>query len=564
MTQDESLLRAICDNPDDDAVRLVYADWLEDQGHSARPEFIRVQVELARLPFDDERVSPLQAREFRLLSRHGVDWLNGDREGTFTRGFREEWKADTPILFAMTGEKLLTRGPLRKVVFGFPAGHVWGQKVAEAPHLSFVETIALAGQRSGQASFSDILALLSSPRLTRLRTLDLGGGHELGDEALSSLLRSCKRTHFLKRPVGPLPSLRNLLRLSLNGMQLTDAGLRVLVESPLTETLVGLDLSDNDLTDEAARILTDSRLWPRLQELNLGKLFLSEEAIKLLAEALPRSNITRLGLGGAFRYPTLPVALAEALASAPSWGKLEALDLSSRQLEGVAGRILAACPHLAGLRWLNLDSNYFEGDDVVPLVTSRFLSGLTTLSIYGDSMNDSALEALAGSPHAPGLAYLNVDASRVGVAGAVAFARSPAAGRLRIWDLPPEAFLDETLFAVADSPHLGRLTSLLFGATSGVAFEGDGPTDAGALALVQSPNLPNLAYVEACWNRLTEAGVRALLACDRLASFGWAEVYEHNQSLLLAHRDRFGEFNAEDMLPGANLRMFPWAKHAFA
>lgn len=52
MNQGESLLQAIFEHPADDAVRLVYADWLEENGDCERAEFIRVQVELARL--DDE------------------------------------------------------------------------------------------------------------------------------------------------------------------------------------------------------------------------------------------------------------------------------------------------------------------------------------------------------------------------------------------------------------------------------------------------------------------------------------------------------------------------------
>lgn len=42
-------LSAICGQPGDDTARLVYADWLQDHGHDQRAEFIRVQVELARL-----------------------------------------------------------------------------------------------------------------------------------------------------------------------------------------------------------------------------------------------------------------------------------------------------------------------------------------------------------------------------------------------------------------------------------------------------------------------------------------------------------------------------------
>jgi uncharacterized protein (TIGR02996 family) len=49
MTNDgDSLLAAILDDPESDDLRLVYADWLEENGEAERAEFIRVQVELAK------------------------------------------------------------------------------------------------------------------------------------------------------------------------------------------------------------------------------------------------------------------------------------------------------------------------------------------------------------------------------------------------------------------------------------------------------------------------------------------------------------------------------------
>ena len=42
MTHDDAFLQAIIENPDDDAPRLLYADWLEERG-DPRGEFIRVQ-----------------------------------------------------------------------------------------------------------------------------------------------------------------------------------------------------------------------------------------------------------------------------------------------------------------------------------------------------------------------------------------------------------------------------------------------------------------------------------------------------------------------------------------
>lgn len=85
-------LAAIRANPDQDAPRLIYADWLEEQGDGARAAFIRVQVELANHPgmncgtmycgrqegYCDEclHYRALQKRERELWLVHSADWFS--------------------------------------------------------------------------------------------------------------------------------------------------------------------------------------------------------------------------------------------------------------------------------------------------------------------------------------------------------------------------------------------------------------------------------------------------------------------------------------------------------
>ena len=70
----DALLAAILDAPDDDAPRLVFADWLDEHGEPDRAAFIRVQIERARLPEDDPRAEALKAREDALLRAHREVW----------------------------------------------------------------------------------------------------------------------------------------------------------------------------------------------------------------------------------------------------------------------------------------------------------------------------------------------------------------------------------------------------------------------------------------------------------------------------------------------------------
>jgi uncharacterized protein (TIGR02996 family) len=96
MTQGEAIFQCILDNPEDDTPRLVYADWLDEHGDPDRAEFIRVQIELARLAPDAPRREALSARESELLKANALRWdaclgpLAGKIHPWYRRGMPEE------------------------------------------------------------------------------------------------------------------------------------------------------------------------------------------------------------------------------------------------------------------------------------------------------------------------------------------------------------------------------------------------------------------------------------------------------------------------------------------
>lgn len=73
MRDKDALYRAVLDDPDDDALRLIYADCLEENG-DPRGEFVRVQLELARLDEHHPRRPALAAREAQLIEEHQHVW----------------------------------------------------------------------------------------------------------------------------------------------------------------------------------------------------------------------------------------------------------------------------------------------------------------------------------------------------------------------------------------------------------------------------------------------------------------------------------------------------------
>src|SRR5262249_56269648 len=103
MTDERGFLRAIRDEPDDDALRLIFADWLEERA-DPRGTLMRLQVTRAGLPPDDPRRPELEQQEAELLQRHGVEFWLGPvlwrgRQWRFQRGLLHV-EADAPNFLA--------------------------------------------------------------------------------------------------------------------------------------------------------------------------------------------------------------------------------------------------------------------------------------------------------------------------------------------------------------------------------------------------------------------------------------------------------------------------------
>jgi uncharacterized protein (TIGR02996 family) len=168
VTEREALLKAVCDNPDDDTPRLVFADWLQEHGDEARAEFIRLQVYFAALyrggisctatiPFGQKAESAAQnPDELRALERaiwaehqqafraelphiYGVAWFS-----EFHRGFVERMTVSTDVQLVRYADTVFANVPIRHVEiakFGATDGF------AELPHLGRLKTLRLFNRR---------------------------------------------------------------------------------------------------------------------------------------------------------------------------------------------------------------------------------------------------------------------------------------------------------------------------------------------------------------------------------------------------------------------------------
>jgi uncharacterized protein (TIGR02996 family) len=115
MNEREALLRAVCEHPDDDTPRLVFADWLDENGEPDRAEFIRLQIAVDRTPGYPDRFGP-EHRE--LIKRIKFDLFRGAWENdlplpgpdapVWKRGFIETirctveaWRSACKVVFAL-------------------------------------------------------------------------------------------------------------------------------------------------------------------------------------------------------------------------------------------------------------------------------------------------------------------------------------------------------------------------------------------------------------------------------------------------------------------------------
>jgi uncharacterized protein (TIGR02996 family) len=406
MNQEEAFLRAVCENPDDDAVRLIFADWLEEHGQPERAEFIRLQVELAQLPEWDRRweeyhthQSELEVREYarlpQLPQRLSWDPLS------FRRGFAEGIQLMGVASFLQHAETVFAAGPVR--------------------HLKLDLALNLAG---------DLTALADSPWLARLRSLEMHCGRL--DEM--EVRRLCNSPH-----AGALRSLAFRSAPGFRPAGITGAGVRGLLTSPTFQRLTTLDLGSNKGEHDVVRPFVDAlAAVPGPVQLTTLKLYSTEFGNGAVA-ALARSTVTaRLAHLNLQENPIQAAGFA-ALAASPLLSRLQVLHLGHTQ-PGVPGiRALAESPHLTGLRWLDLRYNRIGPVAARLLAGSPNLKHLTTLDLRNNPLGDKGARALAESPHLRDLVKVDLAGCEIGDAGVRALLGWPALAnvvRLDLYDNP--------------------------------------------------------------------------------------------------------------------------------
>jgi uncharacterized protein (TIGR02996 family) len=455
----EGFHQAIWDDPDDDGVRLIYADWLEEQG-DPRGEFIRLQVELARAPVDDPRRSEWECRAHQLLEDNEAEWLGSlerwVRGWRFHRGFVEAVEVE-PRRFRAHADALMKAAPIR--------------------HLSLVEREAEDDQSdTGESRQAVYAAIAASPALRQVKSLNLGWDHVWND--LQLLLAS--------------PHLGQLSWLDAGGLGLHDDAIGEFAASTVGQQLMSLGLADSRFGDATLSMLTGSRRFTHLQALDLGGCAIEGPGLRALAKASWLEQVTDLHLAN---NPLVERDLAVLLAC-PRLKALTTLDLSSHGLARLGTPTLTALarnPALGRLSHLCLDGHVLNPEALRELVASPALPRLAVLSMNRCGLRAEAPKQLLAGLKAraaaglPGLRALALGDNRFGSGGLRSLIQSPVLAdvvALDLWNCDANA---QDIECLASTPHLSKLNDL--------ALAGSRVGTRGVSALAGSSSLGKLGIV---------------------------------------------------------------------
>ncbi|VTR97707.1 Repeat-companion domain protein OS=Isosphaera pallida (strain ATCC 43644 / DSM 9630 / IS1B) GN=Isop_0392 PE=4 SV=1 [Tuwongella immobilis] len=315
MDTPNDLANAIVANRQEDAPRLILADWLEEHHHAERAELIRVQCQLAAATARREfgAIPPLEARERELLRicdptirMHECPLVPGVIWGGMARGLLDvcritNWRtfdaAFTREMAQFPGETL-SIDTERDRSLDFADLAFW-------PPLDAMRELHI----EGPLELLQLEALEDSPFLPQLQRLKWKQlqltaqavpvwNRWISKQRLDlSIQQTGLTAHFLGRLLGPLAA-ESLIALRFSQCRMHTQSLLMLASLPLMERLIALDLSDLRFTPSELETLLERIQLNNVEQLRLTNLMMSHEAFQLLTESSPLSLLQSCDLSG--------------------------------------------------------------------------------------------------------------------------------------------------------------------------------------------------------------------------------------------------------------------------
>lgn len=388
-----AFIEAIREDPEEDFPRLVFADWLDEQGDPLG-EFIRVECELASLSEADDpgRHAVLKARDEELLKAHKKTWAGeidkavkaGIVDGyRFERGLVEQLSMEADA-FIEHGERLVDQAP--GLVTLRLKEHT--NRFEDFIHLPVMQRVLRLVLTQWEVTRRDLMALKKSEQLKQLRGLNLTG---------------CLKNMGAVRQIKMIKNLPALTELSLGGTRGFEELLLDVTESPLFAQLEHVDLSrcfENASFEKALVGLSPDRL----------------RTLKI------RNNrVTPTLIRGFSRFENL-----------------EHLEMTQTNFSSKIADELSKLTNLKKLRFLSVGQFLVNGKPadqaVKTLVNSDLVENLHVL-VIGSDFSVDGMRAIAESPKLSNLKSLNANRGDVDAAGLLAMADSGLAGQLNVLTL---------------------------------------------------------------------------------------------------------------------------------
>lgn len=476
----EALVRAVLANPDDDAVRLVFADWFEDQGDAAsvaRADFIRTQVERARLDPRDPRQSELHAREYRLLAAHAKDWCGSHfafKKARFRRGFIEYVHLHLRH-FQHHRRQLFALEPVRDVSLTgwMRATDDLVRRVAACEEWQHVETLRIHHQGPHKAPGSNLVLLLESPHLTGLKSLRVpmlsftaDARRRFERAAVVGRLEELSLPGFDTWPNDPgawfadgAPAWANLRTLRVGESYGRGDVLTHLIAMPFWKSLRSLSFPTTVHQTADRFHLVGRHLPPGLESLTVESTSSPITVPDEFFAQVARLPLRRLRLHG---VPLSPAG-ASHLFGPQSALRLKELTVTGEPLTDADLRGLTNSEAARGLESLSIGYGSTTRPEAVgALFDTPLFRSLVSLELGYPAVGPSVVQALAGHPR-PHLRQLGLYLGQVPAAVLRDFVRSPAVRSLVRVQLEKNHTVNQPLPAdvVADLASLPHLVSLV-------------------------------------------------------------------------------------------------------
>ncbi|MGF1581676.1 MAG: TIGR02996 domain-containing protein [Gemmataceae bacterium] len=386
MTTKANLYQGILEEPDNDELRLIYADWCDENDDSERAEFIRIQIQLEDLGEYDDQYFDLKEREEELLVSHASRWTDEIRQELFRIGIDA---SDLNYHFQRGFVEFLT--PYK----------VWW------PRLAMVRWIIPIGSPRWMCERKDQFEqIVKGDGVVRLRSLAIKGS-KVPARKLAKLLKS-----DLSRCVRKLDFVDG-------GVDSQTVIYAVAVSRHLTQ-LRDLNLSRTSLDDMAISALTKSPNVAKVRSLNLGWAHLRDTGFSAIAESTQLSQLQFLNVWA----NDITSASLHAFSTFGGPGQLRELQMSYNTIGDDGAIALAHSTRLTKLQKLHAWRVGLGAKGAAALAESEFLGQLRELVCPCNAMQDRGATALARSTKLRMLSILDLSENNIGSQGARAFARA--------------------------------------------------------------------------------------------------------------------------------------------